>query len=70
MPAATIASAQITRSCLECELIELIAWPVRNGIRTVAPIAPNASANDHATGTRYGRRKPSSRQKIVMLHKV
>ena len=69
IPATTIATDHSTRSCFECALTELIAWPVRNGIRTVAPIAPHASANDHATGTRYGRRKASNRQKILMLHK-
>jgi hypothetical protein len=36
----------------------------------VAPIATEANPNDHATPARCGRKKPSRRQKILMLHKV
>ena len=45
-----------------------IAFPVRNGISTVAPIAPKASTNDHTTPDRCGRRKPSSRRNVRILH--
>ena len=47
-----IAIAHIVSPCLSLVRTESIAFPVRYGIRTVAPIAPKASANDQATPDR------------------
>ena len=47
--------------------IALTAPPTSNGIRTVIPIASQASAREMIKLRRYGRRKPSSRLKVRML---
>ena len=47
-----VASAQTVSECRWPARMESIARPVMYGISTVIPIAPKASANDHATDAR------------------